>query len=113
MPEDPSSSPSSSSMASKGSHQRLYVGTTLKYNMTLENHMDNSLGAKIYVDPLGRFALRVNDHDIELYQEILVSLLIDSYMDLYQTIYLIIDELQRVNQWDWRGKGNMGKKPIE
>ena len=44
---------SESSMASQGSHPSQQVGTSLKYNLTLEYQMENSYGAKIYVDPIG------------------------------------------------------------
>ena len=43
----------------------LNVGIDINYNMTLEYHMENSLGAKICVDPLERFAIRIDDHEIE------------------------------------------------
>ena len=59
------STSSNTSMASQGSQPLQQVGTSLKYNMTLEYQMENSHGAKIYVDPLGRFAIRIDDHEIE------------------------------------------------
>ena len=62
---------SESSMASQGSHPLQQVGTSLKYNMTLEYQMENSYGAKIYVDPIASSA--VDDHDIDFHQEIPVS----------------------------------------
>ena len=48
------STTSESSMASQGSLPSQQVGTSLKYNMTLEYQMENSYGAKIYVDPINR-----------------------------------------------------------
>ena len=42
------STTSESSMASQGSHPSQQVGTSLKYNMTLDYQMENSYGAKIY-----------------------------------------------------------------
>ena len=59
------STTSESSMASHGFHPLQQVGTSLKYNMTLEYQMENSHGAKIYVDSLGRSAVRIDDHEIE------------------------------------------------
>ena len=57
---------SDTSMAFENSNQIGNIGTTIKYNnMNLEYYMDNPLGAKVYVDPLGRKAVRVNDHEIE------------------------------------------------
>ena len=56
------STSSDTSMASRNSSQIGNIGTTIKYNMTLEYYMDNPLGAKVYVDPLGRKAMRVDDH---------------------------------------------------
>ena len=41
------STSSDPSMASKNSNHIGNVGTTIKYNMTLEYYMDNPLGAKI------------------------------------------------------------------
>ena len=58
---------SNSSMASQGSHQSLNVGIAIKYNMMLEYHVENVHGAKIYVDPLGQSAMRINDQKIEFY----------------------------------------------
>ena len=48
---------SESSMASQGSHPSQQVGTSLKYNMTLEYQMENLYGAKIYVNPIGQSKL--------------------------------------------------------
>ena len=59
------STTSKSSMALQGSHQSLNVGMAIKYNMTFEYHMENSLGSKIYVDPLGMLVIRTNDHEID------------------------------------------------
>ena len=68
----------------------LNVDTTLKYNMTLEFHKDNSLEAEIYVGPLGRYAICVYNHEIEFQQEIQVNLWEDTYIDPYGTMYLIV-----------------------
>ena len=68
------STTSQSSMALQGSHQSLNVGTTIKYNMKLEYHMEKSLGAKIYVKSLGRFVFIIDDHKIEFRQEVLVTI---------------------------------------
>ena len=54
-----------SSMASQGSHQSLNVEIAIKYNMTLKYYIENVHGAKIYVDPLGQFVVRIDDHKIE------------------------------------------------
>ena len=59
------STSSQSSMASQSSHPSQNVGTTIKYNMTSEYYKENSLGVKVYVDPLGRFAVRLDDYEIE------------------------------------------------
>ena len=61
-------------MASQGSHPYLNIGFAIKYNVTLDYHMENSLRANIYVDPLGRFAIRIDDHMIDSRQEMLVSI---------------------------------------
>ena len=52
-------------MASKGVAQTIF---TLKYNMIIEYYADNFLGAKIYVDMLSRFPVRVKDHETESMQ---------------------------------------------
>ena len=65
---------SNSNMASQGSHQSLNVGTMIKYNMMLEYYMENIHGAKIYVDQLGQVVVRIDDHEIDFLQEILVSM---------------------------------------
>ena len=90
---------SESSMASQGSHPSQQVGTSLKYNMTLEYQMENSHGAKIYVDPLGRSAVRIDDHEIEFCQEVPVSVQGDRYIDPYATMYLVVEDYMNYNQW--------------
>ena len=59
------STTNSTSMASEGIKKSRNMGTTINYNTTLEYHMENSLGAKVYVDPLGRYVVRVENHKIE------------------------------------------------
>ena len=59
------STTSQSSMSLQVSHQSLNVGTTIKYNITSKYHMENFVKAKIYVDPLGRFEIKIDDHKIE------------------------------------------------
>ena len=103
---------SESSMASQGSHPSQQVGTSLKYNMTLEYQMENSHGAKIYVDPIGRSAVKIDDHDIEFCQEVPVSVQGDRYMDPYATMYLVVDDPLDYNQWGVRVDKNKGKEPM-
>ena len=86
-------------MASQGSHPSQQVGTSLKHNMTLEYQMENSHGAKIYVDPLGRSAVRIDDHEIEFCQEVPVSVQGDRYIDPYATMYLVVEDYMNYNQW--------------
>ena len=62
------STTSESRMASQGSHPSQQAGTSLKYNMTLEYQMENSYGAKIYIDPIGRSAVKIDDHEMEFCQ---------------------------------------------
>ena len=50
-------------MALEGTQITRNIGTTIKYNMTLELNMENSLGA--YIDPLGRYVISIDDHEIE------------------------------------------------
>ena len=49
------------------------MSISLKYNMTLEYQMENSYGTKIYVDPIGRSAIKIDNHDIEFCQEVPAS----------------------------------------
>ena len=74
-------------VASQGSHKFVNVDTTIKYNTTLEYHLEKSLRAKIYVDPLGRFAVRIDNQKVEFRQEVPVSLQEDRYMNPYATMY--------------------------
>ena len=71
--------------------------------------MESSLGAKIYVDPLGRFAIRIDDHEIEFCQEVPVSIQGDRYMDPYATMSLIVEDPQVYNQWGIKDNKNKGK----
>ena len=60
--------------------------------MTLEYHKENSFGAKIYVDPLRRSAVRIEDHEIEFHQEVPICIQGDKYMDPYTTMYFIVKD---------------------
>ena len=80
--------------------------------MALEYQMENSHWAKIYVDPLGRFAIRIDDHDIEFCQEVPVSVQGDRYKDPYATMYFVVDKPLNYNQWGIKIDKNKGKEPI-
>ena len=97
-------------MASQGSHHLQQVGTSLKYNMTSEYQIENSHGAKIYVDPLGRSAVRIDDHEIEFRQEVPVSVQGDRYIDPYATMYLVVEDPMNYNQWGVKVDKNKGKE---
>ena len=71
----------------------------MKYNMTLEYQMEKSHGAKIYVDPLERSAVRIDDHEIEFCQEVPVSVQGDRYIDPYATMYLVVEDPMSYNHW--------------
>ena len=112
------STSSDPSMAFENSNHIGNVGTTIKYNMNLEYYMDNnSLKAKIYVDPLGRKAVRVDDNEIEFCMEVPVSVQGDGsqYMDPYATMYVVTDDPMSTNKWglkdniDSRGKQHLDK----
>ena len=106
------STTSESSMASQGSHPSQQVGTSLKYNMTLEYQMENSHGAKIYVDPIGRSTVKIDDHDIEFCQEVPVSVQGDRYMDPYATMYLVVNDPLDFNQLGMRVDKSKGKETL-
>ena len=81
--------------------------------MTLKYQMKKSYGAKIYVDPIGRFAIRIDNHDIEFCQEIPVSVQGDRFIDPYATImYLAVYDPLSYNQWGIKIDRNKGKKPM-
>ena len=65
--------------------------------MKLEYQMKNSHGAKIYVDPLGRSAIRIDDHEIEFCQEVPMSVQGDRYIDPYAIMYLVVEDLMNYN----------------
>ena len=106
------STTSESSMTSQGSHPSQQVGTSLKYNMTLKYQIKNSHGAKIYVNPIGRTAIRIDDHDIEFCKEVPVSVQGDRYIDPYATMYLVIDKPLNYNQWGVKIDKKKGKEPM-
>ena len=58
----------------------------------------NSPRAKVYVDPLGRYAIRVDDHEIEFQQKIPMSFQGDRYMDPYVMMVIKIDPIS-FNKW--------------
>ena len=53
--------------------------------MTLEYQMENSYGAKIYVDLIGISTIKIDDHDIEFCQEVPNTKQRDRYIDPYAT----------------------------
>ena len=66
------------------------------------------------MDPLGRNAVRVDDHEIEFCMEVLVSVQGDErqYMDLYATMYVVIDNPMSPNKWGLKeSMDNQGKQP--
>ena len=67
-------------------------------------------GAKIYVDPLRRSTVRIDDHEIEFHQEVCIQG--HRYMDPYATMYLIVKDPQLYNQWGIKDNKNKGKSPI-
>ena len=98
-------------MASQGFHPLQQVGTYLKYNMTLKYQMENSHGAKVYyVDPIGRSAVRIDDHEIEVCQEVTVSVQGDRYVDPYATMYMVVEDPVNYNQWGIKIDKNKGKE---
>ena len=110
------STSSDTSMAFENSNQIGNIGTTIKYNMTLEYYMDNPLGAKVYVDPLGRKAVRVDDHEIEFQMKVPVSVQGDGrqYMDPYATMYVVTDNPMSTNKWGLKESiDNQGKQPMD
>ena len=74
--------------------------------------MENSHGAKIYVDPIGRSVIKIDDHDIEFCQEVPVSVQGDGYIDPYATMYLVVDEPLNYNKWGIKIDKNKGKEPM-
>ena len=44
-----------------------------EYKMTIDYFADNVFGAKIYIDLLRRYILRVEDHEIEFVKRSLVN----------------------------------------
>ena len=106
------STTSESSMTYQGSHPLQQVGTYLKYNMTLEYQMENSHGAKVYEDPIGRVAVRIDDHEIEFRQEVPISVQGDRYIDPYAIMYLVVDNPMNYNQWGIKIDKNKGKEQM-
>ena len=80
--------------------------------MTLEYQMENSYGAKIYVDPIRRFVVRVADHDIEFCQEVPVSVQGDRYIDPYATMCLVVEDPMNYNHWGVKIDKNKGKEQM-
>ena len=67
--------------------------------MTLEHHMENPLGAQIYVDPLGRYTVRVDDHDIDFQRKNCVNLQEDRYIVPYAAMYTIVNDPNNMKKW--------------
>ena len=74
--------------------------------------MENSYGAKTYVDPIGTSTVRIDDHNIEFCKEVLVSVQGDRYIDSYATMYLVVEEPLSYNQWEIKIDKNKGGKPM-
>ena len=54
--------------------------------------------------------VRIDDHEIEFCQELPISIQANKYMNLYTTMYLIVDDQQGVDCWSI--KENKGKSPM-
>ena len=102
-------SKSSLSMASKGMALAI---ANLKYNMTIECFANNALGAKIYIDPLGRFAKRIEDHVINFVQEMPFNVQGDRYMDPYGTMYILTENPHNMDKWGIIRLDDKGKQPM-
>ena len=74
--------------------------------------MENSYGAKIYVDPIGISAVKIDNHDIEFCQEVPLIVQGDKYIDTYATMYLVVDKPFNYNQWGIKIDKNKGKEPM-
>ena len=74
--------------------------------------MENLNGAKIYVDPIGRFAVKIDNHDLEFCQEVPISVQGDGYIDPYATMYLVVDKPFSYNQRGIKIDKNKGKEPM-
>ena len=57
--------------------------------------------------------MRIKDHDIDFVQEILIHVQIDRYMDLYGTMYLIIENPYIKDKWGIIRTTKKGKKPMD
>ena len=101
---------SSSSMASKSMALAI---ANLKYNVTIEYFIDNALGAKIYIDPLGRFAVRIEDHVIEFVQEVPINFQGERYINPYGTMYKLTENSHHMDKWGIIRLNGKGKQPMD
>ena len=83
---------STSTMSSEGFRPFSTAGTSMKYNIIIEYYTENPFGAKIYLDPFDRYAVRIDDHAMELVKEVRVTLQGDRYADAQGTQYLIVSD---------------------
>ena len=85
----------------------------LKYNMTIEYFADNALGPKNNIDPLGRFAVRIEDHVVEFVQEVPINVQGDRYMDCYGTMYILTKNPHHMDKWGITRLNEKGKQPMD
>ena len=62
-------------MASKRANQIRNACTIVKYSMTLDFYIESPLEAKMYSNSFNRYAVWVDDHEVEFWKVILVKLI--------------------------------------
>ena len=75
------------------SHKTTEAGTSLRFAMFLEFHKQNQWGAKIYLDPMDNFVVRIDDQNEEFKPKPLVNCQGDRYVDTDGTFYLRVVDI--------------------
>ena len=73
--------------------------TDVEFNIKIIFYVENYHGAKIYKDPMNRYAVKVKDHPFAMKIAPLVSYQGDRYIGKKGILYLVVEEPLEVDQF--------------
>lgn len=75
------------------------AGISMKFTMFLDFVKENDYGAQVYEDPLGRFAVKVEDRPTEHKLRPSANYQEDRYVDTDGVLYLVVQDYEKVDKW--------------
>ena len=109
---DTSSESNMSTETGHESHKTKEVGTSIRFSMFLEFVKQNQWGAKIYIDPHDNYVVRIDDQNEDYRPKSLGNYQGDRYFDNEGTLYLMVQDIENVDQWGQIIKTNDKEKEV-